>query len=225
MFREELKTTEFNKYSICNFQYSLIWGLSMKNKAILLTGLSILILATLLGCVSMKKPDESNFRDPLIGLDYVEISYYAGYYYFSREVTPTRGKADNYGAPLLMTFVFKIHNPNLYPIMLDGFSFAVKFEGFKVNNIICPAVMWIPSGKTNLLRVPAMFDTRQALLALIMPEAAKLNDKKVSPWKALEKWWTGAPDFSYPISVTEGSAVFRAGHVVRAIPFAGHYPR
>jgi len=198
----------------------------MKTKKIIFKGLSIIyILALVSGCAGVRMPDENNFRDPLIGLDHVEISYYAGYYYFSSEVTPTRGKADNYGAPLLLTFVYKIHNPNLYPIMLDGFSFAVKFEGFKVNNVISPVAMWIPDGKTNLLRVPAMFDTRQTLLALIMPEAAKLNHKKMSPWDALEKWWTGAPDFSYPISATEGSAVFRAGHVVRAVPFAGHYPR
>ena len=198
----------------------------MQSKKIIFKGLSIIyILALVSGCVSSNKPHENNFKDPLIGLDHVEISYYAGYYYFSNEVTPTRGKADDYGAPLLMTFVYKIHNPNLYPIMLDGFSFAVKFEGFKVNNVIFPVDMWIPVGKTNLLRVPVMFDTRQALLALIMPEAAKLNAKKVSPWEALEKWWTGAPDFSYPITVTEGSAVFRAGHVIRAVPFAAKYPK
>lgn len=198
----------------------------MQTKKILFKGLSIIyVLALVSGCVSVRTPDENNFRDPLIGLDHVEISYYTGYYYFSSEVTPTRGKADNYGAPLLMTFVYKVHNPNLYPIMLDWFSFAVKFEEFKVNNIIYPTAVWIPDGKTNLLRVPAMFDTRQTLLALIMPEAAKLNDKKMSPWSALEKWWTGAPDFSYQISATEGSAVFRAGHVIRAVPFAGTYPK
>jgi len=198
----------------------------MQSKKIIFKGLSIIyILALVSGCVSSNKPHENNFKDPLIGLDHVEISYYAGYYYFSNEVTPTRGKADDYGAPLLMTFVYKIHNPNLYSIMLDGFSFAVKFESFKVNNVIFPVDMWIPAGKTNLLRVPAMFDTRQALLALIMPEAAKLNDKKMSPLDVLEKWWTGAPDFSYPISVTEGSAVFRAGYVTRAVPFAAKYPK
>jgi len=197
----------------------------MRSKTILSTGLSILVIAALMGCASVKVPEESNFKDPLIGLDHVEISYYAGYYYFSKDVTPTRGKADNYGAPLLMTFVYKIHNPNPYPIMLDGFSFAVKFEGFRVNQAISPVAMWIPGGKTNLLRVPAMFDTRQTLLALVMPEADRLKEKKISPWHVLEKWWTGAPDFSYPISVSEGSAVFRAGHVIRAVAFAGHYPR
>jgi LEA14-like dessication related protein len=186
---------------------------------------AVYFLALVAGCAGVSVPEEGNFKDPLIGLDYVEISYYAGYYYFSKDVTPTRGRADNYGAPLLMTFVYKIHNPNSYPIMLDGFSFTVKFEDFRVNNVISPTAMWIPGGKTNLLRVPAMFDTRQTLLALILPEAEKLKSKNISPWIELEKWWTGASDFSYPISVTEGSAVFRAGTVVRAIAFAGHYPR
>ena len=192
---------------------------------ILFLGLNfIYIFALVSGCSSVNVPEESNFKDPLVGLDHVEVSYYAGYYYFSKDVTPTRGKADDYGSPLLLTFVYKIHNPNPYPILLYGFSFTVKFEEFKVNNVIHPIAMWIPDGKTNLLRVPAMFDTRQTLLNLIMPEAAKLKSRDVSPWFVLEKWWIGAPDFSYPISVTEGSAVFRAGSVVRALPFNGSYP-
>jgi len=197
----------------------------MQTNKIIFKGLSIIyILALVSGCVSMQVPEEGNFRDALIGLDHIEVSYYAGYYYFSRDVVPTRGNADDYGAPLLLTFVFKIHNPNLYPIMLDGFSFAVKFEGITVNHVISPVAMWIPEGKTNLLRVPAMFDTRQTLLALILPEADKLKNKNMSPWNALEKWWTGAQDFSFPISATEGSAVFRADNVIRAVSFAGHYP-
>jgi len=197
----------------------------MQTNKIIFKGLSIIyILALVSGCVSMQVPEEGNFRDALIGLDHIEVSYYAGYYYFSRDVVPTRGNADDYGAPLLLTFVFKIHNPNLYPIMLDGFSFAVKFEGITVNHVISPVAMWIPEGKTNLLRVPAMFDTRQTLLALILPEADKLKNKNMSPWNALEKWWTGAQDFSFPISATEGAAVFRADNVIRAVAFAGHYP-
>ena len=197
----------------------------MQKCAILLNTILILTMAALMGCAGMTVPEESNFKDPLIGLDHVEVSYYAGYYYFSKDVTPTRGKADNYGSPLLMTFVYKVHNPNPYPVMLDRFSFAVNFENFRVNNVVSQTAMWIPEGKTNLLRVPAMFDTRQTLLALIMPEAKKLKDRNISPWQALEKWWTGAQDFTYSIFVTEGSAVFRAGMVIRAVPFAGHYPR
>ncbi len=198
----------------------------MQTKKIFLKGFIFICLVMLVsGCVGVPRPDESNFRDPLIGLDHVEISYYTGYYYFSSEVKPTRGKADNYGAPLLMAFIYKIHNPNPYPVMLDGFSFVIMFEDFKVNQAISPDAMWIPAGKTNLLRVPAMFDTRQTLLALILPEAMKLKKKNISAWDALEKWWTGAPDFAYQIRVTEGAAVFRADGVIRAVPFAAHYPR
>jgi len=197
----------------------------MEKKKILYMVLGLTaIFALVSGCVSIPMADESNFKLPLIGLDHVVISYYTGFYYFSSEVTPTRGKADNYGAPLLMTFVYKVYNPNPYPVMLDGFSFTVKFEDFTVNNVISPEAMWIPAGRTNLLRVPAMFDARQTLLALILPEAMKLNNKKISPWDILEKWWNGAPDFAYKISVTEGSAVFRADSVIRAVPFAARYP-
>jgi len=182
------------------------------------------IIALVASCVGVPMPDEGNFKDPLIGLDRVEVSYYTGFYYFSKEVTPTRGNADDYGAPLLLSFIYKIHNPNPYPVMLDGFAFSILFEEFKINHIISRDAMWIPAGRTNMFRVPAMFDTRQTLLALILPEAMKLKKKNLSPWDLLEKWWTGAPDFAYPIRVTEGAAVFRADGVIRTIPFAAHYP-
>ena len=195
-----------------------------KKKTIFMVLILTPAIAFITACVAVPRPDESNFKDPLIGLDHVEVSYYTGFYYFSKEVKPTRGKADDYGAPLLMAFIYKIYNPNPYPVMLDGFAFGIMFEGFKVNHVILRDAMWIPAGRTNLLRAPAMFDTRQTLLVLILPEAMKLKKKNISPWDALEKWWTGAPDFSYEIRVGEGAAVFRADGVVRTVPFAGHYP-
>jgi hypothetical protein len=181
----------------------------------------ILLLA---GCVGVPKPDERNFRDPSIGLDHVEVSYYTGYYYFSNTITPTRGKADNYGAPLLLAFIYQVRNPNPYPILLERFSFGVMFDAFKVNHVILPEAIWIPSEKTSMLRAPAMFDARQTLLALLLPGAMKLRDKSVAPWDLLEKWWTGAQDFAFPIAVTEGAAVFRAGDVTRAVPFEATFP-
>ena len=54
-----------------------------------------------------------------------------------------------------------------------------------------------------------MFDTRQTLLTLLLPGAMKLSEQKLSPWAALEKWWTGAPDFSFTVSATEGSPFLR----------------
>ncbi len=197
----------------------------MQNKSTAFTVLSFLIIVAFLsGCAGFGKPTESNLKDPVISLDHVEIPYYVGYYYFSSKVKPTKGKAGNYGAPMQVAFVFEINNPNSYPVMLEDFKFTVMFDDFEVNTVDSPETMWIPAGKTNQLRVPAMFDTRQTLLTLLLPGAMKLKEKKMSPWAALEKWWTGAPDFAFPISATGGSAVFKADGIVRVVPFSATFP-
>ena len=198
----------------------------MHRKSILLTCFSLfIIVAFMTGCAGlMAKPTESNFKAPSITLSHVEIPYYTGYYYFSNKVKPTKGKAGNYGAPMQMAFIFEIENPNSYPVVLDGFKFSVHFEEFEVNTVFSPETMWIPPGKTNQLRVPAIFDTRQTLLTLLLPGAMKLAEKKMSPWAALEKWWTGAPDFSYPVGVKEGAAIFNAGGITKVVPFDATFP-
>ncbi len=198
----------------------------MKIKSIVLTGLSvILITALLMGCAGMQaKPTDKNFQAPKITLSHVEIPYYTGYYYFGNKVKPTKGNAGNYGAPMLMAFIYEIENPNKYPVVLDGFAFAVLFDDFVVNTVSSPETMWIPSGKSNQLRVPAVFDTRQTLLTLLLPGAMKLKEKKMSPWAALEKWWTGAPDFSFPVSAKEGAAIFKANGIVKVVPFEATFP-
>jgi len=197
----------------------------MQKKINVLTVMSVIMMVALLfGCAAMQKPSESNMKDPVITLSHVEIPYYTGYYYFSNKVEPTKGNAGNWGAPMLMAFIWEINNPNAYPVMLDGFNFSINFEDFEVNTVNAAEAMWIPAGKTNELRVPAVFDTRQTLLTLLLPGAMKLKEKNLSPWAALEKWWTGAPDFSYPISATGGAAVFQAGGITRVVPFEATFP-
>ena len=197
----------------------------MQKKINVLTVISVIIMAALLfGCAAMQKPSESNLKDPVISLSHVEVPYYTGYYYLSNKVKPTKGNAGNYGAPMMMAFIYEINNPNAYPVMLDGFTFSVLFDDFEVNTVSSPEAMWIPAGKTNALRVPAIFDTRQTLLTLLLPGAMKLKEKKVSPWAVLEKWWTGAPDFSFPVTATGGAAVFSAGGVTRVVPFEATFP-
>jgi hypothetical protein len=192
----------------------------------MLACLSVLVAAALLsGCAGMQaKPSESNFQAPMVNLSHVELPYYTGYYYISNTVEVTKGNKGNFGAPMMMAFVFEIENPNKFPVMLDGFTFSVLFEDFEVNTVGSPETMWIPAGMTNQLRVPAMFDTRQTLLTLLLPGAMKIKEKGISPWEALDKWWNGAPDFSFPVSVTEGSAVFNAGGIVKVVPFEAVFP-
>ena len=197
----------------------------MLKKMNIITVMSVIVIAALLfGCAAMQKPSQSNMKDPVISLSHVEVPYYTGYYYFGNKVEPTKGKAGNYGAPMMLAFIYEISNPNDYPVMLDGFSFSVLFDDFEVNTVSSPETVWIPPGKTNELRVPAMFDTRQTLLTLLLPGAMKLKEKKLSPWDVLEKWWTGAPDFSFPVSATGGAAVFQAGGVTKVVPFEATFP-
>ena len=198
----------------------------MHKRSIILTCLSIFVAAAMLaGCGGMKiTPTEKNFTNPVVTLSHVEIPYYTGYYYFSNKVEPTKGTAGNYGAPMSMAFIFDIENPNEYPIQLDGFKFSVNFEEFEVNTVNSPETMWIPAGKTNQIRVLAMFDTRQTLLTLLLPGAMKLGERKMSPWQVLEKWWTGAPDFSFPVYVKEGAAIFKADGLTKVITFKATFP-
>ena len=195
----------------------------MRKQSILLVALSVFVAAALMtGCAAT--PSEKNFKDPTISLSHVEVPYYVGYYYLSSKVKPTKGNAGNYGAPMMMAFIFDITNNSGFPVELDGFKFSVQFEEFEVNTVNSPETMWIPPGKTNQVRVPAIFDTRQTLLTLLLPGAMKLKEKGISPWAALEKWWTGAPDFAYTIVVAEGAAVIKAGDMVRVVPFEATFP-
>jgi hypothetical protein len=159
-----------------------------------------------------------------VTLSHVEVEHYYGYWYFANNVKPTRGEPGNYGAPLDMAFIFDIENTNPYPVLMEDFKFSVYFEEFEVNTVKSAETMWIPPDKTNQVRVHALFDTHQTLLNLILPGAMKLREKKMSSWEALEKWWTGAPDFSFPVHVREGAAVFKADSFVKVAPFEATFP-
>jgi hypothetical protein len=197
----------------------------MQKNAILRICLSVLVIAFLMtGCAAMQKPSDSNFKSPTVTLSHVELEHYFGWWFYGAKVKPTKGKAGNNGAPLDYAFIFEITNPNNYPVMLDGFSFSVALEEFDLNRVISPETMWIPAGKTNQIRVHAVFGVRAAQMSLLVTGGFKLKEKGVSFWDQLEKWWTGAPNFSFPLNVNEGSAVFRADGVTRVVPFNATFP-
>lgn len=197
----------------------------MQKNAILRICLSVLVIAFLMtGCAAMQKPSESNFKSPTVTLSHVELEHYFGWWFYGAKVKPTKGKAGNNGAPLDYAFIFEITNPNNYPVMLDGFSFSVAFEEFGLNRVIAPETMWIPAGKTNQIRVHALFGVRAVQMSLLVTGGFKLKEKGVSFWDALEKWWTGAPNFSFPLNVNEGSAVFTADGLTRVVPFNATFP-
>ena len=211
----------------------------MHKKSIILKCLSVVAIVALFGgCATVPKPTQKNFEVPVVTLDSMEVAHAFGYWYFSNKVKPTKGKPDNVGAPLELAFIFNIENPNAYPVKLESLKFSIAFEEFDLNTVESTETMWVPPGKSrkcifskwkptgmsNQIRVLAMFDTRQTLLTLLLPGAMKLSEKKISPWQALEKWWNGAPDFSFPVYVKEGAAIFKADGLTKVITFKATFP-
>jgi len=206
-------------------------GLKMTEKSMRFKWMSILVMAVLfMGCAYWyPKPSESNFKMPVIKLSHVEVEHYWGWWYFSNKVKPTVGKPDNYGAPLDLAFIFDIENPNKFPVFMESLKFSVAFEEFDLNTVMLQEGMWIPPGKTNQLRVHAMFDGRQSLLSLLVAGGFKLKEKTGkggagAALKQLGVWWQGIPEFKFPIHVKEGSAVFNADGLTKVATFQATFP-
>ena len=104
------------------------------------------------------KPTDKNFSTPRVTFSHVELARFWGWWYFSINEKPIRGKPGNYGAPLVHAFIFEIHNPNKYPIKMENFKFTVAFEDFGLNSVSSSEIQWIPAGKTNQLRLMAVTD-------------------------------------------------------------------
>ncbi|MBU3932419.1 MAG: hypothetical protein KKF01_08270, partial [Proteobacteria bacterium] len=64
-----------------------------------------------------------------------------------------------------------------------------------------------------------------SFLSLGVTGGFKLQEKGIAVHDQLEKWWTGIPDLAFPISVNEGSAVFKADNVTGVSSFSATYPK
>ncbi len=197
----------------------------MQKKSILACLSVIAIVAFLSGCAGMAaKPTEDNCKPAVVTLDSMEVAHNFGYWYFSNKVQPTKGKPDNVGAPLDLAFTFDVQNPNAYPVLLEELKFTVAFEEFDLNTVGTNATQWIPAGMTNQVRVHAHFDVRQSLLSLLVTGGFKLKAKGLNAWSALEKWWTGIPNYEVPVQVKGGSAITKADGVTRVASFNATFP-
>ena len=197
-------------------------GSMMNKKLVLMFSLVFAVSVFFASCAGMmKKPTEANFKDPVIMFESFEVPQYDGYWYFSSKVKPTKGDAGNRGAPLAMSFLFNISNPNPYPILLEEFKFTVAFDKeFDMVTVNNQDAFWLPAGKTDQVRATTMITARSALLSLLVTGGYKLKAKKINAWQALEKWWRGVPDYTVPVTVKEGAFSFSAGDdVLKVLPF------
>ena len=207
----------------------------MRKRSIIITGIfAIIVLGTfLLACATVStptEPTENTFTTPVVTLNSVEVAHYWGWWYYSKKIEPTQGKAGDYGAPLDLAFIFDVKNPNPSPVMMESLKFTVAFEEFDLNTVFSTEAQWIPAGKTNQVRVHAMFDGRQSLLSLLVTGGFKLQAKGMGAGaggalKQLGTWWEGIPEFSFPIHVKEGSAVFKVNGLTSVATFSSTFPR
>jgi LEA14-like dessication related protein len=201
-------------------------GSTMNKRLALITVLLFGLGVLLASCASVQvKPTEENFKDPVIRLESFEVPQYDGYAYYGNKVKPTKGKADNRGTFLTLSFVFNIENPNPYPILLEEIKYSVAFDNdFIMITTADQVENWIPPGTTDQVRVTTLITTRSALLGLLLANAVTLKDKGWDMWDTIEKWWTGVPDQTVPVSVTEGAFAFSANGVYKVIPYMATIP-
>jgi hypothetical protein len=197
----------------------------MKNRLAVLAMLLAIAIFALSGCATTKKKTVSEFKDPEIMLEMVDIPQYDGYWYFAASVKPTKGDAGDRGAPLPMSFLFNVHNPNPYPVLLEGVQFTIAFDDeFEVITLSHQDANWIPAGKTDQLRVTTMITARSVLMSVLVTGGFKLKEKGWSPWDALERWWKGVPDYSVPVTVREGAFSFAWDGQTKVLPFEATFP-
>jgi hypothetical protein len=191
----------------------------MNRRVVWATTLSICIALVMASCAGMQtKPTEANFKAPVIKLESFEVPQYDGWWYYAKAVKPTKGDPDDRGAPLPMSFLFSIENPNTYPVLLEGVKFTVAFDkDFDLITYNNNDANWIPAGKTNQVRVTTMITGRSALLSL-------MKEKGWSAWDALERWWKGVPEYTVPVTVKEGAFMFKADGLVKVLPFQATFP-
>jgi hypothetical protein len=152
-------------------------------------------------------------KPPVITLERVEVASLQPFFMTKAKVKNKEGKESVYqgGSILNTAYVLNIKNPNKKPVMLDELSFTIAFDGFDVNTVTSYEDAWIPGGKSNQLRVIATNEARPTLLSLMVgaPNAARLQKLGMKPPAMVKKWWDDVSDFSFPVTLTNGTALFR----------------
>ncbi len=151
---------------------------------------------------------------PKVTLDRVEVASIQDYFQTAAKTKDKEGKEKTVkvGAIINTAYIFNIENPNKEPVMLDEFTFTVAFEGFEVNTVTSYEDAWIPGGKTNQLRVIATNEARPTMLNLLVgvDNVEKLKEMGIKAPDLVAKWWMNIADFSFPIEVVNGTAVFKS---------------
>ncbi|MGD9817322.1 MAG: hypothetical protein AB7V04_01345 [Desulfomonilaceae bacterium] len=168
---------------------------------------------------------------PVVTLERVDVASIQPFFVkprieFKNEKEP--GKEIAAGSILNLAYIFNVKNPNKEALMLDEMAFTTLFEGFEVNTAFYYEDAWIPAGKTNQVRVVVTNETLPTIgsLSVGAGNVEKLKEMKVSAGAIVKKWWETIGDFSFPVEVVGGTALFKTekGDEIRSV-FVGKFER
>jgi hypothetical protein len=177
-------------------------------------------------CACMQtKATADHFKAPVVKLVSFEVPQYDGYWYYAKAVKPTKGVEDDRGAPLPMSFLFNVENPNPFPVLLEGITYTVAFDNdFEVMTTNDNDSHWIPAGKTDQIRLNTMITVRSALVSLLLPNAPLMKARGWDAFDTLERWWKDVPNGKTPVTVKNASFTFTADGVTKVIPVIARFP-
>ena len=193
--------------------------------ALLIPLLAGVLLISACAGMMKTKPTQSNFQKPEVSLASFQVPQYDGFWYYGKDIEPTMGQAGNHGAPLTMSFLFRVENPNPYPVKISNLSYSISFEGFTLKTVNNQDEYWIPEKGTDHIRSTTMITVRSAILSLKVANAFKLKEKGWSAPQALKRWWTKIPKAQVPVQVKQGRVAFQANGVSEVATFKGTYPQ
>jgi len=180
----------------------------MKKAATILAAIMVVLAFTVLPSLA--------FKPPAIKLEKVEVASIQPFFVkprigFKSEKEPGKEETYGYSSTLNMAYVFNINNPNKEPVMLEEMQFTAAFDGFDVNTAIVYDHAWIPGGKTNQLRVIVTNEAFPTIVSLMVgaEHVARLQEMKTSAGAIVGKWFKDVSDFTFPITVNNGTAVFK----------------
>jgi len=153
---------------------------------------------------------------PVITLEKVEIATIQPFFVkprigYKSEQEPGKEETYGYSSMLSVAYVLNIKNPDKQPVMLDELQFTTAFDGLDINTPMVYEKSWIPGGKTNQVRVLVSNEAFPTIVSLSVGAefAPKIAEMKTSPGALVSKWWKDIADFSFPITVTNGTARFK----------------
>jgi hypothetical protein len=204
------------------------------------------LLGTLLAACDMGAPVATEFKDPTVKLNRVEVQSYfeppwAGWPAAPAAPTPNPAVVTPtqyipfpaaIRVPMILAFVWDITNPNDENVSLEQLRFTVEFEAapskpgeyFAMNTPIVYEKQAIPAKATNQVRVIAVMDSTVIPGNLAVTSGQRMKDLGLNATKLIQDWWANVGDFKFGIKASAGNAAFKtASGQSKIVPFDGKF--